>query len=63
MLRRRKLPAPEPPPKGFVLRRGKSGTLEEFPIRMIQEMSQFFISRSEDPSWRNDPTYNLRRKK
>ena len=63
MRKRRPLPRPEPPPEGFVLRRGKSGTLEEFPITMIEQMSDWLVKNNSDPSWRNDPTYNLRRKK
>src|SRR4051812_48606944 len=37
MRRKRLPPKPEPPPEGYVLRRGRSGELEEFPEKMISE--------------------------
>jgi len=30
---------------------------------MIEQMSDWLVKNNSDPSWRNDPTYNLRRKK
>jgi hypothetical protein len=63
MRRKRLPPKPERPPEGYVLRRGRSGELEEFPEKMISEMSDWLLKNNAAPDWSWDPTYNLRRKK
>lgn len=37
--------------------------LEPFKPEEMEEVAAYRLSHSEEPDWRNDPTYNLLRKK
>lgn len=58
-MRRKPLPKPEPPPEGHVT--GRSGRF--IPMYKQEMVSRSRLASPHEPSWRDDPTYNLRRRK
>lgn len=62
-MKRNRFPKPIPPPDGFVLRRGRSGELEEMDIKMVQEFSKYCLRTNDDPEWKRDPSYFWRKKR
>lgn len=59
MRRKRLAPKPEPPPPGKMY-----FGMELIDAEELREVCQFtLLENDEVPSWRNDPTYNLRKSK
>lgn len=57
-MRKRRLPKPEHPPEDHVT--GKSGRF--IPAWKQHELSKANLANPRVPSWRNDPTYHLKRR-
>lgn len=45
-----------------VIRKDKSGKMIELPSDRVTKACAYMISVAQVPDWRNDPTYNMRKK-
>lgn len=66
-MRRSPLPDPRPdwrdPNMPVLIQMADTNQLEPFPAEEAQAAFREWFKMNEEPYWKNDPTYNLRRKK